>query len=36
VAIDKDLKPVPVPGLILETEEEELIWTKAETRRAKK
>ncbi len=36
VAIDKDLRPVPVPGLILETEEEELIWTKAETRRAKK
>ncbi|HET6637613.1 MAG TPA: acyl-CoA thioesterase [Gemmatimonadota bacterium] len=36
VAIDKDLKPVPVPGLILETEEEEQIWRKAEARRVKK
>lgn len=36
VAIDKDLKPVPVPGLILETEEEEQVWRKAEARRAKK
>ena len=36
VAIDKDLKPVPVPGLILETEEEEEMWRKAEARRVKK
>ena len=36
VAIDKDLKPVPVPGLILETEEEEEIWRNAEARRVKK
>ena len=36
VAIDKDLKPVPVPGLILETEEEEQVWRKAEARRTKK
>ena len=34
VAIDKDLKPVPVPGLILETEEEEKNWREAEKRRS--
>lgn len=33
VAIDKDLKPVPVPGLILETEEDEKHWREAEARR---
>ncbi|CAN5857286.1 acyl-CoA thioesterase [soil metagenome] len=33
VAIDKDLKPVPVPGLILETEEEEKNWEAAAARR---
>ena len=32
VAIDKDLRPVPVPGLILETEEEERNWEAAEAR----
>ena len=33
VAIDEHLKPVPVPGLILETEEEEKNWREAEARR---
>lgn len=33
VAIDKDLDPVPVPGLIIETEEEEQHWRDAEARR---
>jgi hypothetical protein len=33
VAIDKDLEPVPVPGLILETAEEEENWRAAEARR---
>lgn len=32
VAVDKDLRPVPVPGLILETEEEERSWREAEAR----
>jgi acyl-CoA hydrolase len=36
VAIDKDLKPVPVPGLIVDTEEEERNWRAAEERRTKK
>ena len=36
VAIDKNLKPVAVPGLILETEEEERMWRKAEERRGKR
>jgi acyl-CoA hydrolase len=36
VAVDSDLKPVPVPGLILETEEEERNWREAEERRAGK
>ncbi|HET6361737.1 MAG TPA: acyl-CoA thioesterase [Gemmatimonadota bacterium] len=35
VAIDKNLEPVPVPGLILETEEEERNWRAAEKRREK-
>ena len=33
VAVDKDLRPVPVPGLILETEEDERNWREAEKRR---
>lgn len=33
VAIDKDLEPVPVPGLIVETEEEERNWNEAEAQR---
>jgi acyl-CoA hydrolase len=36
VAIDKDLRPVPVPGLILETEEEERSWRDSEARHAGK
>lgn len=35
VAIDADLRPVAVPGLILETEEEERLWREAEARRKK-
>jgi acyl-CoA hydrolase len=36
VAIDKDLHPVPVPGLIIETEEDERNWQAAEKRQAGK
>lgn len=32
VAVDKELRPVPVPGLILETEEEERSWREAAAR----
>ena len=34
VAIDRDMHPVPVPGLILETEEDERNWREAEARKA--
>jgi acyl-CoA hydrolase len=33
VAIDENFEPVPVPGLIVETPEEEKRWQAAETRR---
>ena len=36
VAIDESFKPVPVPGLLLETEEEEARWQAAEARRGKR
>lgn len=36
VAIDENFKPVPVPGLIRETEEEEERWKKAEERQRKR